>query len=473
MLFSSVVFLFYFLPVVLVLYYSLRFSLLLKNIVLLFASLFFYAWGEPWFVLLMLGSIFFNYLFALFVDKYRENKRTARFILIVMCVFNLGLLYVFKYLTFTLRIINENTQAHIAIPNIVLPIGISFFTFHAISYVIDVYRRHGKVQKNFFYVALYISFFPQLVAGPIIRYNTISEQMHHRRETWQKFSVGCCRFITGLGKKVLLSNSMAIVADRIFSMGAEGHIPASLAWLGAAAYTLQIYFDFSGYSCMAIGLALMFGFKFEENFNYPYISKTITEFWRRWHISLGSWFRDYVYFPMGGSRVKNKDKMIRNLLVVWLLTGIWHGAEWTFVVWGLINFACIAVEKVFNLDKMNRFNRLRHVYAMLVVLIGWVIFRSHNLVEAGNYLGNMFGLNHNGFWSDYTYMFAKEYGVFFLLGIIFSTPIAKRINKLVVDGAPFSKSLEFTYPLGILFLFLLCVCYLVKGTYNPFIYFNF
>jgi len=473
-LFSSIVFLFYFLPIILILYYGLKFSVTLKNTVLLCASLFFYAWGEPWFVLLMLASIFCNYIFALLVDKYRESKIGARLILTLMCIFNLGMLFVFKYLAFALRVVNENIEFQFTVPNIALPIGISFFTFQAISYVVDVYRGQGQVQKNLFYVALYISFFPQLVAGPIVRYSTIAEQMFHRKETWKKFSVGCSRFITGLGKKVLLSNSMAIIADRIFEMSSTGaEVPVSLAWLGAIAYTLQIYFDFSGYSDMAIGLGLMFGFKFEENFNYPYISKSITEFWRRWHMSLGSWFRDYVYFPLGGSRVKNKDKMIRNLLVVWVLTGIWHGAEWTFFVWGLINFTFIALEKIFNIDKMTKFRGLRHFYAMLVVILGWVIFRSHNLKDAGTYMGNMFGVHQNGFWSDYTFMFIKEYAVFFIVGIVLSTPIAKRMNKFLVDGAPLSRGLEITYPIGIMLLFLVCISYLIKGTYNPFIYFNF
>lgn len=473
MLFSSVVFLFYFLPVVLLLYYGFRFSVTAKNAVLLVFSLFFYAWGEPVFVLVMMGSILFNYGFALFVDQYRESKKTAYFIIMLACLVNLGMLFVFKYLAFTLRILNENTSTQLTIPHIALPIGISFFTFQALSYVIDVYRQQGKVQKNLFYVALYIAFFPQLVAGPIVRYSTIAEQMIHRKETWQKFSVGTCRFVTGLAKKVLISNSMAIVADRIFGMSAAGEIPASLAWLGAVAYTLQIYFDFSGYSDMAIGLGLMFGFKFDENFNYPYISRSITEFWRRWHMSLGQWFRDYVYFPLGGSRVTNMDKVVRNLLVVWTLTGIWHGAEWTFVIWGLMNFACIALEKVFGLDKASGHRALRHAYAMVVVVLGWVVFRSRDLPEAGHYLANMFGLNGNGFWSDYTYMFAKEYALFFVLGMLFSTPIALKMNKSLVDRRRFGLGLELAYPLGMVLLFMLCVSYLVKGTYNPFIYFNF
>lgn len=473
MLFSSVIFLFYFLPLVLILYYILRPFNTVKNMILLGASLFFYAWGEPWFVLIMIISIIFNYIFALLVDRYRDNKSASTFILILMCVVNLSLLFIFKYLGFAVRTISEITNFQIHIPSIALPIGISFFTFQAMSYVIDVYRENGRVQKNPFYVALYISFFPQLIAGPIVRYSTIAEQIVVRKETWQKFSVGTCRFITGLGKKVLIANNMAIVADRIFQMNTNGGIPASLAWLGSIAYTLQIFFDFSGYSDMAIGLGLMFGFKFEENFNYPYISKSITEFWRRWHMSLGTWFKDYVYFPLGGSRIKNKDKVIRNLFIVWLLTGIWHGAEWTFVLWGLFNFVFIALEKFFAIDKKINFKIIPNLYALFVINLGWVLFRSANLIEAGKFISSMFGFSGKGFWSDYTFMFLKEYIIFFIAGIVFSMPIAKRMNKLIVDGARGSKILEFGYPFAIMALFLICVSYLTKGTYNPFIYFNF
>lgn len=473
MLFSSIVFLFYFLPIVLVTYYLLRKSYRLKNIFLLVASLFFYAWGEPWFVLIMILSIMLNYIFALIIDKYRDKKSIARLILILTCVTNLGILFVFKYLGFTIRTINEMARLNLSIPNIILPIGISFFTFQAMSYVIDVYREDGKVQKNPLYVALYISFFPQLIAGPIVRYSTIADQMDNRKETWQKISIGTCRFITGLGKKVLIANNMAIIADRIFQMNTDAGVVASLAWLGSIAYTLQIFFDFSGYSDMAIGLGLMFGFKFEENFNYPYISKSVTEFWRRWHISLGTWFKDYVYFPLGGSRVSNKDKIIRNLFVVWMLTGIWHGAEWTFILWGLSNFVFISMEKFFGIDRMEKHKILRNIYTLFIINLNWVIFRSKNLIEARKFILNMFGVLGNGFWSDYTLMFLKEYSLFLIGGIIFSIPIAKRINKFIVEGRRGSILLEVGYPFVVITLFLICVSYLTKGTYNPFIYFNF
>lgn len=473
MIFSSVAFLFYFLPVALILYYGLFFSNPLKNGILLILSLIFYAWGEPKFVLLMILSIVVNYFLALIIDIIRDKKSLAKFFLLISCIYNLGMLFIFKYLTFVIRNINKYQNNPITVPNMVLPIGISFFTFQALSYVIDVYRKSGVVQKNPFYVGLYISFFPQLVAGPIVKYSTIAEQIKNRKETWEKFSVGTCRFITGLGKKVLISNSMAIVADRIFSMSEISPIAASLAWIGSIAYTLQIFYDFSGYSDMAIGMGLMFGFKFEENFNYPYISKSISEFWRRWHISLGSWFKDYVYFPLGGSRVSNKDKMIRNLLVVWLLTGIWHGAEWTFIVWGLLNFVFIALEKIISFEKIENIGIFKHIYTLFLVNLGWVIFRSLNLYEAGKYISYMFGLSYNGFFSDYTLMFIKEYSVFFILGIVFSTPIAKYANKLIVENTKGTKLLEYVYPFAIMILFIIVLSYLVKGSYNPFIYFNF
>ncbi|OOM77168.1 peptidoglycan O-acetyltransferase [Clostridium puniceum] len=473
MLFSSVIFLFYFLPIVLILYYGTCFSKKIQNAVLLISSLFFYAWGETKFIILMIGSIFINYLFGLIIDKYRENKEKAKIIIISMCITNLSILFVFKYLGFVIRNINEMQSYQFIIPKLSLPIGISFFTFKAISYVIDVYRNNCVVQNNPFYVGLYIAFFPQVLSGPISRYNIIGEQIKNRKETWQKFSVGCCRFIIGLAKKVLIAGSMAVISDRIFQMNSNIAIPISLAWLGSIAYTFQIFFDFAGYSDMAIGLGLMFGFKIDENFNYPYISKSIGEFWRRWHISLSSWFKDYVYFPLGGSRVANKDKVIRNLLVVWLLTGIWHGAEWTFIIWGLLNFVFIALEKVFSFDELKINNSIRHIYALFIINLGWVLFRSKDLIEAGNYIACMFGAKNNGFWSDYTFMFIKENLIFFIAAILFSTPIAKKANKYIFDRAVGYKIIEGIYPLVIISLFFVCISYIIKGSYNPFIYFNF
>lgn len=289
------------------------------------------------------------------------------------------------------------------------------------------------------------------------------------------FSNGVCRFISGMAKKVLLSNGMAIIVDRAFQLNdMYSGLPVSLAWLGSIAYTFQIYYDFSGYSDMAIGLGQMFGFKFLENFNFPYVSKSIGEFWRRWHISLGTWFKDYVYFPLGGSRVKNKDRIIINLLVVWFLTGVWHGAEWTFIIWGLLNFVFIALEKIISFENLNIKPVFKHIYALFLINLGWVIFRSTDLVAAGNYISSMFGFKDLGFTSDYTLMFIKENFVFFIAAIIFSMPVTKRANLFLAEGKnKFVKTFNIAYPFVMMALFMICVCYLVKGTYNPFIYFNF
>lgn len=371
MLFSSSVFLFLFLPVVLLVYYlPLRRWRQGQNVFLLLASLGFYAWGEPWFVLVMLGSILANYGFGLWVDACKRAGRTCAPPLVTALAVNLGILFVFKYLTFTLGILNR-LGAAFAIPGIELPIGISFFTFQALSYVLDVHRDRGEVQRSPLKVGLYISFFPQLIAGPIVKYETVAQQIDHRKETWADFSAGCSRFIVGLGKKVLLSNQLAVVADRAFGLG-DG-LSASFAWLGALCYTLQIYYDFSGYSDMAIGLGKMFGFHFLENFNYPYISRSITEFWRRWHISLSTWFRDYVYFPLGGSRVDSRAKHIRNLFVVWLLTGIWHGANWTLLAWGLFYFVLLVLEKYGHLGRGWPV-WAKWLFTFLMVNFAWVLF---------------------------------------------------------------------------------------------------
>lgn len=473
MLFSSIIFIFYFLPVVLLVYYACFFSRRLQNIILLLASLFFYAWGEPRFAIIMISSILFNYVCGLLIHIFRKRRTWARMTLVFTIAGNLATLFVFKYMDFVINNLNLAAHLQIPMPDIVLPLGISFYTFHALSYIIDIYRGTVEVQKNPVIVALYIAIFPTLIAGPIVRYNTIAHQFFERSETWRKFSVGCCRFLTGLAKKVLIANNMAIVADQIFTMNTNGTIPATLAWLGAVAYTLQIFFDFSAYSDMAIGLGLMFGFRFEENFNYPYLTKSISEFWRRWHISLGTWFRDYVYFPLGGSRVDSTDKLVRNLFIVWMLTGIWHGAEWTFFIWGFINFICITFEKLFRFEEIKGFHFLKHIYALFVIVIGWVIFRAENLRAAGHYLASMFG--GGGFWSDTAFMFTKEFLVFFIIGFILCFPVARRVNRIIVDREYPILSMTATviYPVVIMGLFVLSITYLVKGSYNPFIYFQF
>ncbi len=470
MLFASTVFIFLFLPSVLFLYYVvLKKFRTAQNILLLVASLLFYAWGEPKYVLIMMLSIIMNYALGLLVDKYRGNKTKSRLIIAATVVFNLAILYIFKYLMFTVENINSIAGLHLSVPNIVLPIGISFFTFQAMSYVIDVYREKGEAQKNPLNVGLYISFFPQLIAGPIVRYETVAYQIKHRKETFDKFSEGVCRFIMGLAKKVLLANTMGVVADYSFDMP-HSELTVVMSWVGALAYTFQIFFDFSGYSDMAIGLGKMFGFDFLENFDYPYISKSISEFWRRWHISLGTWFRDYVYFPLGGSRVKSKARLVFNLFVVWSLTGIWHGANWTFLCWGLMYFVLIAVEKLIGWEKKNpnKMGVLKHIYTLFFVVMGWVLFRAESLTDAISYIGTMFGGGE--LINDSTIYYALNYIVYFVFAILISTPIFKKISEKVNGNNPVIAIIT---AIGLFVLLIISVSYIVKGAYNPFIYFNF
>jgi alginate O-acetyltransferase complex protein AlgI len=480
LLFSSLLFLFYFFPVTLGVNYLLSFSRPAQNAWLLVTSLFFYAWGEPILVLLMIASIMVNWALGLAVDKVREDKFKVKLIVILTCVLNLGALFIFKYLGFVIRNINMVAGTRlIDFAGFALPLGISFYTFQSMSYVIDVLRKDAKVEKNPFYVGLYVAFFPQLVAGPIVRYTDIAEQIRHRKFEAGVFFEGCCQFISGMGKKVLLSNAMAIVADRIFNLSVLGHhvvnIPASLAWVGLVAYTLQIFFDFSGYSEMAIGLGRMFGFEFLENFNYPYISQSVGEFWRRWHISLSTWFKEYVYIPLGGSRVSNSDRMVFNTFVVWFLTGVWHGAEWTFIIWGLWNLIFLLMERLIKWDERRIPRVLRHVYLMLVVMLGWLFFRTIDFYQAAQYMLNLFGMNNNGFKSDMALMFIREYWVFFVFAILFSTPAAKNFGKLMKGELMgiWGDIYSFLMPLGYIMVFMICITFLAKGNYNPFIYFNF
>ncbi|WP_293982566.1 MBOAT family protein [uncultured Clostridium sp.] len=481
MVFSSIVFLFYFLPIVLIGNYILCFSRRLQNLWLFVTSIFFYAWGEPLYVAVLLLSICVNYVIGIIVSKYRDkNRNYAKFFVFIACLLNLSNLFIFKYLGFVIDMINEIVGKDIIVfEKLSMPIGISFFTFQALSYVIDIYRKDAEVQKNPILVGLYIAFFPQLVAGPIVRYKTIAEQMQTRKFNINQFCTGICRFVVGLSKKILLANNLAIIVDNIYNLTETGKhlydVSISMAWLGSIAYTLQIYMDFSGYSDMAIGLGQMFGFQFEENFNYPYITKSISEFWRRWHISLSTWFKEYVYFPLGGSRVKNKDKMIRNLLIVWLLTGIWHGASMTFIAWGLYNFIFIFCERLIGFDKKNSHPVLRHIYALVIINFGWVLFRSDDFYVLSQYLSNMFGLNNNSFYSNETGMIIREYALVLIASIVFSMPTSKIIrakiqkskNKLLVLG------MRVGYPVALTCTISLCVLCLVKGGYNPFIYFNF
>jgi D-alanyl-lipoteichoic acid acyltransferase DltB (MBOAT superfamily) len=472
MLFSSPVFIYAFLPAVLFVYYVfLRKSRTLQNVFLFFASLFFYAWGEPKFVLVMLLSIVMNWLFGILVNRAKERSKTkAKLIIALTVIFNLSVLFIFKYLNFTVNNINSLLGSGINIRQIALPIGVSFFTFQAMSYVIDVYREKGSVQKNIINVGLFISFFPQLIAGPIVRYETVAKEIKDRKENKEDFFSGFVRFVLGFAKKVLLANSFAIIADRSFdalSGGAELSVLG--AWLGAICYAFQIFYDFSGYSDMAIGLGKMFGFHFLENFNYPYISTSITEFWRRWHISLGTWFRDYVYFPLGGSRVKN-GRLVFNLFVVWLLTGIWHGANWTFILWGLMYFALLVIEKLTGFYKTEKkaAKPFLWLYTAFFVLMGWVLFRSNSLSEAAQYMKVMFGFS-SGLIDNSFILNFRQILVYLAFGILFSFPVTKIVKSRIKQNAV----TDIIYVLVISALFILSVASIVSSSYNPFIYFNF
>lgn len=467
MVFSSTTFLFLFLPAVLILYYNpIIKNLAFRNAILIVSSIFFYAWGEPFFVLLMLASIMLNWLFGLGVSKFKNSSISkAKLFVALSVIVNLGMMFVFKYLTFTLENINALFSSNLDTLDIALPIGISFFTFQAMSYVIDVYRGNGAVQKNPFNVALYIAFFPQLIAGPIVRYQTIASQINYRKENFNDFSDGVYRFMLGFCKKVLIANNVASVADEIFG---SSEISVATAWIGAIAYTLQIFFDFAGYSEMAIGLGKMFGFHFLENFNYPYISKSVSEFWRRWHISLGSWFRDYVYFPLGGSRVKKKSRLVFNLFVVWLLTGVWHGANWTFILWGLLYFVLLAVEKLTNFPEKLKF--FSHIYTMLFVIIGWVLFRADSLSFAFDYLKTMFFVSGAEMFDSKTLFFLDNYKFYLIAGIIACFPIAPKIKEKIKIN---KNVYEFIASVALLITFIISLTFTIKGSYNPFIYFNF
>lgn len=471
MLFSSTVFLYLFLPCAVAGYYLLYKSRKLQNIFLLLISLFFYAWGEPKFVLVMLLSIAANYIFALLVDKSKKSEKLscAKLVLGLSVLFNLLILFIFKYLNFSVDILNSIFNAEIELKKIALPIGISFFTFQAMSYVIDVYRDKGEVQKNILNVGLYISFFPQLIAGPIVRYETIAQQIQNRKETMDDFLDGFARFIIGFAKKILLSNTFAVVAD--FSFDSAGNdISVMMSWLGAACYTLQIFYDFSGYSDMAIGLGKMFGFKFLENFNYPYVSTSITEFWRRWHISLGTWFRDYVYIPLGGSRV-SKPRLVFNLFAVWLLTGIWHGANWTFIIWGLMYFVLLTIEKLtgFYKSSSKAAKPLLWIYSMLFVVIGWVFFRSSSVSDALSYIKIMFCANGSAFCDEIFISKLRDVAVYLIIGVLFSFPIIPKLREKVKPN----MFLNFVYVVILILLLVLSVSSIVSNSYNPFIYFNF
>lgn len=468
MLFSSIVFLFSFLPAVMILYYLL--PVRFRNVILLLASLVFYAWGEPVYLFLMLLSILFNYFSGLDIARNLQDKRAAKRSLVFNLIINLAVLGFFKYEGFVLDTLNGILPVHISYHALPLPIGISFYTFQILSYIIDVYRGNVKVQTNLPNFALYVTMFPQLIAGPIVQYADVDEQLASREVSRTKFGEGSMYFIRGLAKKVLLANTSGMIFTEVSGL-AKGNIAVMTAWLGAFAYMFQIYFDFSGYSDMAIGLGKMFGFEFNMNFNYPYVSKSITEFWRRWHISLSSWFRDYVYIPLGGNRV-SKIKHIRNLLIVWFLTGLWHGAAWNFVAWGLYYGVILIIEKYLLSPVLDRLpDVVRHIYSIVLVVIGWVLFFSSSFGQAADYIRVMFGAGAHGF-ADRESMYLLTSNLILWLILIFgSTPLVhfryehmlrtKKWNTTIINSVVYVA------------LFIVCIAYLVTETYTPFLYFRF
>lgn len=470
MVFSSVIFLFIFLPIVLLIYYILP-KLSQKNIFLLFASLIFYAYGEPKFVLIMMLSVIINYLLGFIIEYSKKYSLLIRRLsLLLVVIVNVGLLFYYKYYDFFIENVNGIFGLELPLKNIILPIGISFFTFQIMSYQFDLYLNKIKLQKNPLKLGLYIALFPQLIAGPIVRYSDIEQQIDDRTLSIDYFAEGLKRFIIGLGKKIIIANSFAVVADNIFAMQ-PSEMSIMLAWGGAIAYTLQIYFDFSGYSDMAIGLGYMLGFKFLENFNYPYIAKSIQDFWRRWHISLSSWFRDYVYIPLGGNR---KGNVYVNLFIVFFVTGLWHGASWNFVLWGLWHGIFLVIERIIKNSKLNTIKLpyiITWAYTMVVVIIGWVMFRAVDMTYAYNYIKVMFGIGNNIFIEPLALKYMKEYLVIFIIAIILCTPSVKIImNKLERYNQKFSYILQYVI---FIFIFWISIIYTVTSTYNPFIYFNF
>ena len=473
MVFTSCTFLFVFFPVTVCTYFLLCKKY--RNYFLFLASLIFYAWGKPSYIVLLLASVVVNYLSAIGIE-YTNNMLLRKIELVLSLSYNIGLLFVFKYLNFIVTNINAAFGSEVVHQtSIVLPIGISFYTFQGVSYVIDVYKKNISAQKNIIYFGLYISMFPQLVAGPIVRYTDIASNLEERNVSLDDFTVGVQRFITGFGKKVLIADMLGSVADQIFALGTD-ELSVSVAWLGAVSYTLQIYFDFSGYSDMAIGLGRIFGFQFNENFNDPYRSKSITEFWRRWHISLSSWFRDYLYIPLGGNR---KGNVYWNLFIVFVLTGVWHGASWTFIFWGIWHGSFILVERFLKNHfavKVTKYSYiLRWVYSMLIVLIGWVFFRADTMTYAVGYIKAMFGVAELSFIPfKVTYYLNARIGFILFVACFWSMPIRNRLlDKISQCFKKRNWVLEAGRCISYLTIFLLSVISLVSGSYNAFIYFQF
>lgn len=466
MLFSSIPFLYYFLPCVLLVYFAAPKKL--KNSVLLLASLFFYGWGEPKYLLLMLFSIMQGYIFGLLIEKSRE-RRSGKLCLAAGVVLSLAMLAYFKYADFMIANLNALTGLSVPFLKIALPIGISFYTFQIVSYLIDVYRGEVPAQRNFIDLAAYIAMFPQLIAGPIVRYSDIAAQIGSRTHTCAGAAYGVRRFVIGLSKKILIANLLGSLAS---AYKTTQDASVLFGWLYAAAFMLQIYYDFSGYSDMAIGLGSIFGFRFSENFNYPYIAGSITEFWRRWHISLGSWFRDYLYIPLGGSR-KGKARQLLNILIVWLATGLWHGAAWTFVLWGLWFAVLLLLEKLALLPVLEKHRVLGHVYTLFFVTLGFVLFDADSAAQAVSRISAMLGAGGLPLSSTQAVYYLKSYGPLLVLGILCATPLPKMIVAKLRKSKGAATALDVLEPLFVLIPLLLGTAFLVDGSFNPFLYFRF
>lgn len=463
MLFTSISFLYYFLPIVIILYFIVPKKF--KNFILFLSSIFFYFCGEPIYTFLMIGEIFIAYVGARYLEKYRKKS-----ILVSLLAIHIGALGLFKYSDFTINNINQILGSKIPLLKLALPIGISFYTFQIISYVVDVYRGKVKAQKSFLKLATYVSLFPQLIAGPIVRYETIEKELDSRTSNFENFAYGVRRFVIGLGKKVLIANMLGELCD-VFSTTNEKSI--LFYWIFAISYSLQIYFDFSAYSDMAIGLGRMFGFHFLENFNYPYISKSITEFWRRWHMSLSSWFRDYVYIPLGGNR-KGTIILVRNIFIVWALTGIWHGANWTFVIWGLMFGIMLIIEKLFLTKHLEKTpSILQRIYVLFTVMISFIIFNANSIGEAWNNIIGLFGANGESLINASTVYYLKSYLVVLVIAIIGSTPLLKNIIEKLKTKTNANKIINLLEPIAMTSILIIVTAYLVDNSYNPFLYFRF
>ena len=461
MLFSSLTFLLAFLPLVLVLYYVNN-NRVYRNIILLISSLIFYSWGEPRTIIIMIITIIVNYVMAIMIE---EKEKYRKLLFIVTCIFNIGILFFFKYFNF---FVNDVLMLKNVTLNIILPIGISFYTFQILSYVIDVYKKEVVAQRSIINLGAYVTMFPQLIAGPIVRYQTIAKELTERKEHVDDIAEGLRRFIIGLGKKIIIANQMAIIADKVYLSIPLHDLNTMFAWIGTIAFALQIYYDFSGYSDMAIGLGKMFGFHFVENFNYPYIATSITDFWRRWHISLSSWFRDYVYIPLGGSRC-SKARWMLNIMIVWSLTGLWHGASYNFVLWGLYYGVLLMMEKLFFKKYLDKLRGINYIITMLIVLVGWVFFNSSSVDQIIYMIRNLFGFN-----GSFSLILLNNQGILYLLPYMLIAIIGMGpwINQLFIKIR--NNTIGFTiYDIYLVVILVVCLIFLINNSYNPFIYFRF